>query len=63
MVGHAIYPRLGRAAASIRAEDVRRSLLRLGFRGVAITDSIGVLGSPYAPFWARLALAPARISS
>jgi beta-glucosidase-like glycosyl hydrolase len=28
----------------------------LGFRGVAITDSIGVLGSPYAPFWARLAL-------
>ena len=45
-----------RAAQSlVRAEDYE--LLRgLGFRGVAITDSIGVLGSPYAPFWARLAV-------
>ena len=55
MVGHAIYPRLGRRRASF--EPKTYALLRsLGFRGVAITDSLGVLGSPYAPFWARLAL-------
>jgi len=55
MVGHAIYPRLGPRRASF--EPRTYALLRhLGFRGVAITDSIGVLGSPYAPFWARLAL-------
>jgi beta-N-acetylhexosaminidase len=55
MVGHAIYPRLGSRRASF--EPKTYELLRgLGFRGVAITDSIGVLGSPYAPFWARLAL-------
>ena len=55
MVGHAIYPRLGPRRASF--EPKTYALLRqLGFRGVAITDSIGVLGSPYAPFWARLAL-------
>lgn len=55
MVGHAIYPRLGRRRASF--EPKTYELLRgLGFRGVAITDSLGVLGSPYAPFWARLAL-------
>ena len=55
MVGHAIYPRLGPRRASFEAKTYE--LLRgLGFRGVAITDSIGVLGSPYAPFWARLAL-------
>jgi beta-N-acetylhexosaminidase len=55
MVGHAIYPRLGPRRASLEPATYR--LLRdLGFRGVAITDSLGVLGSPYAPFWARLAL-------
>jgi beta-N-acetylhexosaminidase len=55
MVGHAIYPRLGPRRASF--EPRTYALLRgQGFRGVAITDSIGVLGSPYAPFWARLAL-------
>ena len=55
MVGHAIYPRLGPRRASF--EPKTYELLRgLGFRGVAITDSLGVLGSPYAPFWARLAL-------
>ena len=55
MVGHAIYPRLGPRRASF--EPKTYEILRgLGFRGVAITDSIGVLGSPYAPFWARLAL-------
>jgi beta-N-acetylhexosaminidase len=55
MVGHAIYPRLGPRRASLEAETYRL-LRRLGFRGVAVTDSLGVLGSPYAPYWARLAL-------
>jgi beta-N-acetylhexosaminidase len=55
MVGHAIYPRLGPRRASLEPATYR--LLRgMGFRGVAITDSLGVLGSPYAPYWARLAL-------
>jgi beta-N-acetylhexosaminidase len=55
MVGHAIYPRLGSRRASLEPATYR--LLRsLGFRGVAITDSLGVLQSPYAPYWARLAL-------
>lgn len=55
MVGHAIYPQLGPRRASLEPETY--SLLRqLGFDGVAVTDSLGVLGSPYAPYWARLAL-------
>jgi len=55
MVGHAIYPRLGTRRASFERKTYR--LLReLGFDGVAVTDSLGVLGSPYAPYWARLAL-------
>jgi beta-N-acetylhexosaminidase len=55
MVGHAIYPRLGPRRASLEPATYRL-LRRLGFEGVAITDSLGVLGSPYAPYWARLAL-------
>jgi beta-N-acetylhexosaminidase len=55
MVGHAIYPRLGSRRASLEPATYR-NLRRRGFRGVAITDSLGVLGSPYAPYWARLAL-------
>ncbi len=55
MVGHAIYPRLGPRRASLEPETYRL-LRRLGFRGVAVTDSLGVLGSPYAPYWARLAV-------
>lgn len=55
MVGHAIYPRLGSRRASLEPETYEL-LRRLGFRGVAVTDSLGVLGSPYAPYWARLAL-------
>jgi beta-N-acetylhexosaminidase len=55
MVGHAIYPRLGPRRASLEAKTYR--LLReLGFDGIAVTDSLGVLGSRYAPYWARLAL-------
>jgi len=55
MVSHAIYPRLGSRRASFEPATYRL-LRRLGFEGVAITDSLGVLGSPYAPYWARLAL-------
>jgi beta-N-acetylhexosaminidase len=55
MVSHAIYPSLGRRRASLEAKTY--GLLRAqGFRGVAITDSLGVLGSPYTPYWARLAI-------
>jgi beta-N-acetylhexosaminidase len=55
MTSHAIYPRLGPRRASLERKTYR--LLRdLGFEGVAVTDSLGVLGSPYAPYWARLAL-------
>jgi beta-N-acetylhexosaminidase len=55
MVGHAIYTPLGRRRASLEPATYR--LLRgRGFRGIAITDSLGVLGSPFAPYWARLAL-------
>jgi beta-N-acetylhexosaminidase len=55
MVSHAIYPSLGRRRASLERKTYR--LLRhQGFRGVAITDSLGVLQSPYAPYWARLAI-------
>ncbi len=43
MVSHAIYPRFGRRPASLSARAYR--LLRdIGFRGVAITDALGVLG-------------------
>jgi beta-N-acetylhexosaminidase len=55
MVGHAIYPRLGPRRASLESATYA-FLRRLGFDGVAITDSLGILGSPYAPYWARLAL-------
>jgi beta-N-acetylhexosaminidase len=55
MVAHAIYPRLGSRRASLERATYA-FLRRLGFGGVAITDSLGVLGSPYAPYWARLAL-------
>lgn len=55
MVGHAIYPKLGSRRASLEPATYR--LLReLEFDGVAITDSVGVFGSPYAPYWARLAI-------
>jgi beta-N-acetylhexosaminidase len=51
MVGHGIYANLGRRRAALEPAAYR--LLRgLGFRGVAITDSLGVLGSEMAPLWA-----------
>jgi beta-N-acetylhexosaminidase len=51
MVGHGIYLNLGRRRAALEPAAYR--LLRsLGFDGVAITDSLGVLGSEMAPLWA-----------
>jgi beta-N-acetylhexosaminidase len=55
MVSHAIYRSLGRRRASLEPATYRL-LRRQGFEGVAITDSLGVLGSPYAPYWGRLAI-------
>ena len=55
MVSHAIYRRFGRRPASL--EPKAYTLLRdTGFRGIAITDELGVLGSDGAPNWARLAV-------
>jgi beta-N-acetylhexosaminidase len=51
MVGHGIYPNVGRRRAVLEPAAYRR-LRGLGFRGVAITDSLGVLGSDLAPLWA-----------
>lgn len=54
MVGHAVYPRLGRLPASLEPATYR--LLReTGFEGVAITDSLDVLGRSEVGRWARLA--------
>jgi beta-N-acetylhexosaminidase len=51
MVGHGIYANVGRRRAALEPAAYR--LLRgLGFDGVAITDSLGVLGSDMAPLWA-----------
>jgi beta-N-acetylhexosaminidase len=55
MVGHAIFPRLGPRRASLEPKTYEL-LRRIGFRGVAITDSLGILHRPFAPRWARLAL-------
>lgn len=44
MVGHGIYPSLGRRRAMIERATYRLLRGRLGFRGVVITDSLGVLG-------------------
>lgn len=51
MVGHGIYRNVGPRRASLEPAAYRL-LRRLGFRGVAITDSLGVLGSDLAPLWA-----------
>jgi beta-N-acetylhexosaminidase len=51
MVGHGVYSNVGRRRAVLEPAAYR--LLRaLGFRGVAITDSLGVLGSELAQLWA-----------
>jgi beta-N-acetylhexosaminidase len=51
MVGHGIYRNVGPRRAVLEPAAYRL-LRRLGFRGVAITDSLGVLGSDMAPLWA-----------
>jgi beta-N-acetylhexosaminidase len=55
MVGHGIYRNLGRLRA-VFEPAAYRLLRRLGFEGVAITDSLGILGSRYAPLWAEEAV-------
>jgi beta-N-acetylhexosaminidase len=55
MVGHAVYPRFGLRRASLEPKTYEL-LRRMGFRGVAITDSLGILHRPLAPYWAKLAL-------
>ena len=61
MVGHAIYPRLGPRRASL--EPKTYALLReLGFRGVAITDSLGILRRPLRALLGEARLARGRRS-
>lgn len=51
MVGHAFYPSLGRLRASLEPKTYR--LLRsLGFRGVAITDSLSLVHAAPVERWA-----------
>src|SRR5919199_1089227 len=51
MVGHGIYSNLGPKRAVLEPAAYR--LLRgMGFDGVAITDSLGILGDELAPLWA-----------
>ena len=62
MVGHAIYPRLGARSASL--EPKTYTLLRhLGFRGIAITDSLGSSIARWRPTGRSWLCAPAPTSS
>ncbi len=55
MVGHAFYPSLGRFRASLEPKTYR--LLRsLGFRGVAITDSLSIVNAAPVERWSRQAV-------
>jgi beta-N-acetylhexosaminidase len=54
MVGHGIYPSLGPRRAVLEPV-VYRLLRRLGFRGVAITDSLDVVNG-HAREWAASAI-------
>jgi beta-N-acetylhexosaminidase len=54
MVGHGIYPSLGPRRAVLEPATYRL-LRRLGFRGVAMTDSLDVVNG-YAEEWARSAI-------
>ena len=54
MVGHAFYPSLGRFRATLEPATYR--LLRsLGFRGVAITDSMNIVAAPPS-YWPTKAM-------
>ena len=55
MVGHAFYTAFGRRRASLEP-GAYRLLRRLGFNGVAITDSLDIAGSAYAVPWAKRAI-------
>jgi beta-N-acetylhexosaminidase len=54
MVGHGVYPSLGRRRAALEPAAYRL-LRRLGFRGVAMTDSLDVANG-HAEEWARAAI-------
>jgi beta-N-acetylhexosaminidase len=54
MVGHGVYPGFGPRRAALEPEAYRL-LRRLGFRGVAITDSLDVVNG-HAEEWARAAI-------
>jgi beta-N-acetylhexosaminidase len=56
MVGHAFYPSLGGGRFRATLEPATYRLLRsLGFRGVAITDSMNIVSSPPS-YWPRKAM-------
>jgi beta-N-acetylhexosaminidase len=55
MVGHALYGGQGSRRASFDPNMYRR-LRRMGFDGVAITDSVSVFGSDWAVFSARASI-------
>ena len=52
MVGHAAYERFGGRRA-LTVPGTYRLLRRMGFEGVAITDSLGIAGGPWPVKWAR----------
>ena len=54
MVSHAFYPRFGERRA-VAAPGAYRLLRRLGFDGVAITDSLSIVRGPWPVRWARRA--------
>jgi beta-N-acetylhexosaminidase len=54
MVSHALYARFGGGRA-VTAPGVYRLLRRLGFRGVAVTDSLSIVRGRWPVHWARKA--------
>jgi len=55
MISHAVYEHLGRRRA-LTAPATYRLLRELGFEGVAITDSLGIVRGPWPVKWARAAV-------
>ena len=55
MISHAVYERLGDRRA-LTAPATYRLLRELGFDGVAITDSLGIVRGPWPVKWARAAV-------
>ncbi len=52
MVGHAAYDRFG-GRRGVTSPAVYRFLRELGFEGVAVTDSLGIVGGRWPVKWAR----------